>query len=627
MLCEKCGAHMPDDALTCDHCGTYLGSIQRRRSGMDGMRQGRAPQETVQAADTRQSAAVYDEFGRVPEVQPDDPNRVRRTRAGAKAAPRARRVEEDAGRPNVKKGLPTVGPGNRQVRTQRGKAHHVQRHMVNWVHVGIAGVLALLLMVVGVFFYMNNSLNGQKMLVRSGRTGTSEAYWQVGEEYLDAGSISKAIDCFLSARELDLDMDPQVDNIEGLLLLGSAYEANDMLAEAEALYVDLYTRLVPTRPEAYRNMIRMLLAQNRGPEAGELMLLAYEKTGMTSFKQQRDQYLPKAPETNLTAGRYNEKKTVELSSKQGYDVYYTLEEEAQLPQEGILYTEPIQLDEGSVILRAVAVNGDLVSDPLKAVYTVVMPSPDAPYIRLAPKTYTRRQKVSIMAMGEDKDVTIYYTIDGSDPDADSPIYTGEPVALSTGRVTMKALAVNKYGKASNVREVSWKINVSPYPKTAYEQADVFKSFTLGKTSQSDFEKTFGHGRDETAVVVEGFADAAKQYTYDWGHAVFARGITGGWVVCEVHMTQTLCEGPRKTQIGDSMDSIVAKFRDMNQVASPSGNRGLYEIEDTGKGKIYKLAEKEYNIQYSCYTSDGSSQTLIYHIQNGICDSITVSLTK
>ena len=53
----------------------------------------------------------------------------------------------------------------------------------------------------------------------------------------------------------------------------------------------------------------------------------------------------------------------------------------------------------------------------------------------------------------------------------------------------------------------------------------------------------------------------------------------------------------------------------------------FTLADDGKGKIYKLAEKEYNIQYSCYTSDGSSQTLIYHIQNGVCDSITVSLTK
>ena len=66
---------------------------------------------------------------------------------------------------------------------------------------------------------------------------------------------------------------------------------------------------------------------------------------------------------------------------------------------------------------------------------------------------------------------------------------------------------------------------------------------------------------------------------------------------------------------------------MNQVASPSGNRGLYEIEDSGKGKIYKLGDNEYNVQYSCYLSDASKQTLIYHIRNGQCDSITVSLTK
>jgi len=625
MLCERCGAHVPDDALTCDSCGTYLAGVRTRTQGMDSMRQGKAPTRPVIQKDTRTGARVYDEKGRVPSRE-EVPYQVHR--GDDRSQRRNRRPEEDAGRPTVKKGLPNPGTGaRRQVRTQRGKPHNVQKHMINWAQVTVVIVLLVIGAAVGAFFYLKETLPGQKIMVRAGQDGSHEAYWQVGEEYLNKGYIDEAIAHFLIAREKELALDPPVDNIEGLLLLGSAYEAADRLEEAEALYVDLYTNLVPSRPEAYKCMARMLLAQDRGPEAGELLKLAYEKTGMTTFRMQRDELLPNTPETSLTSGRYSEKRKVTLSSSEGYDIYYTTDPEAQLPQDGIRYTAPIQLDEGTVAMRAVTVSGDLVSDPLSVSYTVIMPSPASPYIRLAPKTYKRRQKVYITPGDENENVTIYYTIDGSTPDADSPIYTGEPVALPTGRVTMKAIAVNEYGKSSNAREVSWKITVSPYPKEEYTQNDTFKDFQLMKTTQEAFENKYGKGRDETLVKVGGFEEACKQLTYDWGYAVFGRAATGTWMVCQVHMTQNITTGPRNTKIGDDMDKVIGLFKDMNQLASPSGNRGLYQIEDKGRGKLYKLEDGTYSLQYRCTTSESNTLDLIYHFTNNVCDSITTTLTK
>lgn len=43
-------------------------------------------------------------------------------------------------------------------------------------------------------------------------------------------------------------------NVDVLLLLGSAYEANGMVTEAMDLYEEIYTDIVPNRPEAYRSM-------------------------------------------------------------------------------------------------------------------------------------------------------------------------------------------------------------------------------------------------------------------------------------------------------------------------------------------------------------------------------------
>ena len=148
-----------------------------------------------------------------------------------------------------------------------------------------------------------------------------------------------------------------------------------------------------------------------------------------------------------------------------------------------------------------------------------------------------------------------------------------------------------------------------------------------KTTQDEFEKKYGEGRDETLVKVEGFEVACKKYTYDWGYAVFGRATTGAWMVCQVHMTENLTTGPRGTQIGDSLDSVIALFKDMGQLESPSGNRGLYEVTDSGKGKLYKLADGNYSLQYRCYTSDSSTLDLVYHFTNKVCDSITTALTR
>ena len=60
-----------------------------------------------------------------------------------------------------------------------------------------------------------------------------QSYWLVGQEYLDVGDMEDAI---MSFRVADI-LDPE--NYDGLLLLGSAYELNNMDEEAEALYKNL----------------------------------------------------------------------------------------------------------------------------------------------------------------------------------------------------------------------------------------------------------------------------------------------------------------------------------------------------------------------------------------------------
>ncbi|MBE0600798.1 MAG: chitobiase/beta-hexosaminidase C-terminal domain-containing protein, partial [Firmicutes bacterium] len=103
------------------------------------------------------------------------------------------------------------------------------------------------------------------------------------------------------------------------------------------------------------------------------MLTAYENTGRETYRVERNAFIPQKPEVDATqvAGRYELEQRIKLTSPQGYDIYYTLDDEKILPEEGtLLVGETVTITEGTVKLRAVCMVGDLHSDEFSAQYTV-----------------------------------------------------------------------------------------------------------------------------------------------------------------------------------------------------------------------------------------------------------------
>lgn len=450
------------------------------------------------------------------------------------------------------------------------------------------------------------------------RNISPSSLWKVGEEMMNEGRIQNAIRCFESAR--DMNAEENIFNADGLMLLGSAYEAAGQSEDAAAMYEQIYMTL-PSCADAYKAHIRIL--QNSGMEgdlwrAGELMKTAYEKTQDSSFKNQRDDFLPKPPETDLVAGYYERKIHVSLVSWQGSDIFYTFSEDAKLPYEGTKYTEPILLEEGIHNLRAVCVSGELVSDELQTTYKIINPSPQMPQCSLAPNTYKTKQKVRLKPGkdNENDDITIYYTIDGSAPNIDSPLYNGEPIELPTGNVTLQAVAVNQYGKVSNTLVVKYKIDVNPKPKATFTGDDMISSIRFGTTTQAEFFELFGEGTPAETTQTDEYKSEIRRYDYPWGYTVMnlAGKKTKEWVVVEVSCSEDgTITGPRNTGIGDNEEYVVSQFRDSGQVESPSHNRGLY-YNDKGSGKIWQIEEGYRVIRY-IYTGDNHHLQLEYHLRN------------
>lgn len=638
MLCKQCGYYAPEEAIVCPQCGAVMREGTATGLGAESIRQGKRAREAVKNRSSqkqdeirrkRRSGAshatiplspVKDTRVELPEYfdpMVDDLGGVGEDRTEEKATFERRNAQVYS------------DETARQAQAAAYAAQHApgagNRRMVNWFKVGLAVFILVVFVLAGGYFFLKRTDPGQVLMARLGQEASSTALWKVGEEMLDSGDIEGAIQNFEKAKAKDAEND--VIDVDGLLLLGNAYEADGRIDDAANLYEEIYTE-TPSRSEAYVNHIRILLASGvpgSNAKASELMKLAYEKTGDVSFYTQRNDFVPAPPEVDLTAGYYETKKYIAITSYQGFDVYYTFDENAELPAGGILFTERVFLDEGIHTLRAVAVNGELVSNELRGTYRIIMPSPQTPRSSLAPNTYKTRQRVRLkpgLDNENDDDIVIYYTIDGSSPDADSPIFTGEAFWLPGGRVTVKAVAVNKYNKVSNMMEILYKIDI-PEPLRGYNyEQDAPKDFTLYVTSMIEFQRLFGEGTLVGNVTMDNLDTECRRYDYAWGYAIMSR-TNLGWVVAEVYMNENgPIAAPRNTKIGDAESFVVGKFRDMGQVESPSGNRGLYSSKD-GTGKIWLQEDGSKIIRYRCYSADSAHwwQLEYYVNENGTVTAI------
>ena len=623
MLCPKCGYYAEDEMIVCPECGEILKKETIDRGvGAQAIRQGKRARENAMrgaaakpAEKTGRSGASRSSENNQSQKNVRDDNPEEMKSYGQQETPS---ITSDAEGIERKRRNLYDDEALALERFQMDAARYEQSRsrrsgMVNWIKVALISLFVILVLAVGGWFFLNRTEAGQKIMARLGKEANSTALWAVGEDLMNDGDIEGAIEIFQKARAQDA-AEGTVD-VDGLLMLGNALEADGRTDEAAALYEQIYTE-TPSRTEAYINHIRILMTgQHEGDlaKAGELMKLAYDKTGDSSFATQRSDLLPAPPEVDLTAGYYEAKKYIAITSYQGYDVYYTFDDKAELPAGGILFRERVFLDEGTHNLRAVAVNGELVSDELRGSYKIIMPSPMTPRCTLAPNTYKHRQSVKLKPGKDnenDDDIVIYYTVDGSNPDADCPVYNGEAIWLPNGRATLKAVAVNKYHKVSNMLEVNYKIEAKPYPLTSWDATtDLIDSIRMNQTSQADFENTYGSGTLSWEGPRDGFNGNLRTYSYDWGNVTYYLNRTI-WTMAEIRIVKgAALKGPRGTGIGDTEDYVISKYRDLGQVASASGNRGLYAT-DTTSGKIWVQENGGSIIRYRHYT-DGHWLQLDY----------------
>lgn len=220
---------------------------------------------------------------------------------------------------------------------------------------------------------------------------------------------------------------------------GNPEKALDWLNEL--LNYDAYNIAAITRMAEYYD------EQKDADKLNELILKYTDTPAQTAIEK----YLNAMPGVSHCSGSYSTSIEVSLFNASGNEIHYTLD--GTIPNaKDTLYTGPIVMEKGTNRLKAVCVSPEgLVSDVLECEYIVTYTVPEMPIVSPGSGAYESEQIISVDNFVNDGSYTAYYTLDGSTPTKDSPVYTG-PIDMPAGNNVFTVVFLSKDGiSSSNVK--------------------------------------------------------------------------------------------------------------------------------------------------------------------------------
>ncbi len=263
-------------------------------------------------------------------------------------------------------------------------------------------------------------------------------------EYIDEEMYDKAGEC------LDKALDIDAKSEKAKLKLAELYLLQKKEAKAINQYLDLI-ELYPTKKTAYKELLHIYEDQKDTKAILKLVDTLTNKDIKAIFKN----YIVKMPEFEVKPGTYNKETDVTISASSNAQIYYTLDGTKPTTSSD-LYSGKITLKEGSYTIRAIALNDyDISSKEKEGKFEIVLEAPDAPKASVDSGSYDSLQSITITAP---QGCSIYYTWDGTNPNANSYAYAG-PFDMLPGNNILSVIAIDQNEKASEVVRYNYIYNV------------------------------------------------------------------------------------------------------------------------------------------------------------------------
>ncbi|MGN0332123.1 MAG: chitobiase/beta-hexosaminidase C-terminal domain-containing protein [Lachnospiraceae bacterium] len=255
-----------------------------------------------------------------------------------------------------------------------------------------------------------------------------------GNKALASKDYTKAEECFKRAI---VKNDKKADAYEGL---SKVYVGKDDLVSAENVFLNVLEKQ-PENADIYDACFRFYLDTDQALEIPNLLSEAED-----SVVEKLSEYVVGEPKFSLDNDEiYDDVQQLTLSSEEGKVLYTTNGAMPDMNSEK--FQAPIQLSEGSTVIKAIVVNKKGVpSQTVEKEYVVEFPIEDAPAVSPSTGQYESAQSIEIKVP---EGYTAYYTTDGNDPTTSSKKYTG-PIEMPKGETLFKAILVTKGGRVSGV---------------------------------------------------------------------------------------------------------------------------------------------------------------------------------
>lgn len=477
-----------------------------------------------------------------------------------------------------------------EIRRTTAKPHR------NKLMIGGIVLLSLMALLLLVICFLTFTPTGQRWKATVGLNAPATAYWQLGDEALEAGDAAKAAEYYESALSRDSsDYDGAVRLAQTLMSIGNT-------ERAERAY-RLAITLRPTESAPYEQVISLMRARNASEsEMVSILRLAYQNTADENYHTQLLEYGPSPVRFDPEEGEYSYAIKLQMASDEGAVIYYTTDG-SQPTIYSSKYVLPIELGEGVFNVRAIAYLNDLYSGESSKTYTIAFPTVEAPQFASKPGKYSADDDgAKVIKVNVPDSCTVFYTTDGSEPTADSSEYS-DGIRLKPGTYKVRMIARNADGVFSS--ETSADYEIIGELKAAFSDEDRFKSFYVDVTTQDDVNKQF-----KKLVSTSGDTNTFFTQHYSFGEVDFTVK-NGTPVVTAVRIINNDIRGVRDTKVGWAAEDVIALFRDEKHARSGS-ERELYTLDNDQYGWVeYDSGDEISSINYM-YTRNGNQLVELHY---------------